>query len=42
LLADLPTELTGLQATCSAVSDAVSRRYFRHTAAVKWAHEAVS
>ena len=42
LLADLPAVLAGLQAACSAVSDAVSRRYFRHTAAVTWAHEAVS
>jgi uncharacterized alpha-E superfamily protein len=42
LVADLPAELAGLQAACSAVSDAVSRRYFRHTAAVTWAQEAVS
>jgi uncharacterized alpha-E superfamily protein len=41
LLADLPVELTGLQAACTAVSDAVSRRYFRHTSAVNWAKEAV-
>jgi uncharacterized alpha-E superfamily protein len=42
LLADLPAVLGGLHAACSSVSDAVSRRYFRHTAAVTWAHEAVS
>jgi uncharacterized alpha-E superfamily protein len=42
LLANLSAELAGLQHACSAVSDAVSRRYFRHTAAVSWAQEAVS
>jgi uncharacterized alpha-E superfamily protein len=40
LLAALPGELTGLQDACSAVSDAVSRRYFRYTTAVAWAQEA--
>jgi uncharacterized alpha-E superfamily protein len=42
LLANLSAELAGLQHACSAVSDAVSRRYFRHAAAVSWAQEAVS
>jgi uncharacterized alpha-E superfamily protein len=42
LLTDLQAVLAGLQTACSQVSDAVSRRYFRHTAAVTWAQERVS
>ena len=41
LLADLPRVLADLQRTCTLVSEAVSRRYFRHTAAVAWAQEVV-
>ncbi|MFC3500073.1 alpha-E domain-containing protein [Micromonospora krabiensis] len=36
LIGDLPSVLVGLGRTCSQVNDAVSRRYFRHPAAVSW------
>ncbi|MFI7608266.1 alpha-E domain-containing protein [Micromonospora sp. NPDC049366] len=36
LIGDLPAVLVGLGRTCSQVNDAVSRRYFRHPAAVSW------
>ena len=41
LLADLAPVLASLERTCSQVNDAVSRRYFRQTAAVTWVSEAV-
>jgi uncharacterized alpha-E superfamily protein len=42
LLADLPEVLSMVQRSCTATSDAVSRRYFRHTAAVAWAQGGVA
>jgi len=39
LLADLPSQLRSVQASCSAVSAALAGRYFRHTAAIEWTPE---
>jgi uncharacterized alpha-E superfamily protein len=39
LLADLPALLDRMQTTCSAVGDAVSRRYFHREAHLAWAAE---
>jgi uncharacterized alpha-E superfamily protein len=39
LLHEFSTHLEGLQETCSAVSDAIARRYFPHVAAVTWTAE---
>jgi len=41
LLADLRAVLPSLQRTCSRANEAVSSRYFRHTAAITWASEAL-
>jgi uncharacterized alpha-E superfamily protein len=41
LLADLADVLGSLERTCSRVNEAVSRRYFRQTAAVAWVSESV-
>jgi len=42
LLTDLAAVLASLERTCSHLNDAVSRRYFRQTAAVLWLPEAVA
>jgi uncharacterized alpha-E superfamily protein len=42
LLTGLGSTLAGLQRTCSAVSEAISTRYFRQTAAVAWTAGAVA
>ena len=42
LIDDLAPVLAGLQRSCSQADDAVSRRYFRQTAAVTWATGAVA
>ncbi|HZE66518.1 MAG TPA: alpha-E domain-containing protein [Sporichthyaceae bacterium] len=42
LLSEFSTHLEGLQETCSAVADAVARRYFPHVAPVTWTAELIS
>lgn len=41
LVAELPEVLSMVQQSCSAASEAVSNRYFRHAAAVTWAQGGV-